>query len=121
MRCRRARSKRIEQADALLLPLIRELKAEHPFWGYRRVWARLRFAERIAVNQKRVYRLMKEHALLVPKDLRAACEARESACKATSRVSEQVVGHRYDEGDDRRRLGLRCHCHRLVHEADFRR
>ena len=70
VRRQRSRQIRICKADALLLPLIRELKAEHPFWGYRRVWARLRFAERIAINQKRVYRLMREYQLLVPKDVR---------------------------------------------------
>ena len=46
------------------------MKAGHPFWGYRRIWARLRFVERIPINQKRVYRLLKENELLVPKNLR---------------------------------------------------
>lgn len=50
--------------------MIRELKAAHPFWGYRRVWARLRFVELIEINPKRVYRLMRENNLLVPKNLR---------------------------------------------------
>jgi putative transposase len=27
---------------AALLARVRKLKAEHPFWGYRRVWADLR-------------------------------------------------------------------------------
>ena len=52
-------------ADASLLERIRVIKSEHPFWGYRRVWAYLRFVVGLSVNRKRVYRLLKEHNLLV--------------------------------------------------------
>ena len=31
----------MSQCDEGLLPRIQALKAEHPFWGYRRVWAYL--------------------------------------------------------------------------------
>jgi transposase InsO family protein len=48
-----------------LLPLIQELKAAHPFWGYRRVWASLKYAHGLVINQKRVYRLLRENGLLV--------------------------------------------------------
>jgi putative transposase len=48
-----------------LLQRIRELKAEHPYWGYRRIWAYLHFIEHRAVNKKRILRLMREHHLLV--------------------------------------------------------
>jgi putative transposase len=51
--------------NAALLERIRALKADHPFWGYRRVWAYLRYVEGLAVNQKRVYGTMKTNALLV--------------------------------------------------------
>jgi len=51
--------------DEAILNKIKELKAEHPFWGYRRVWAWLKHRERLAVNRKRVYRLMKKQRLLV--------------------------------------------------------
>ncbi|MBX3304298.1 MAG: transposase [Nitrospira sp.] len=44
---------------------IRTLKAEHPFWGYRRIWAHLRFVDGLLINKKRVLRLMRAHALLV--------------------------------------------------------
>jgi transposase InsO family protein len=47
------------------LPIICRLKAEHPFWGYRRIWAYLSFVERLAINKKRVYRLLRENDLLV--------------------------------------------------------
>lgn len=62
---RRRRSQSRVGADAALVPLIQELKAAHPFWGYRRVWAYLKFGRGLIINQKRVYRLMKENSLLV--------------------------------------------------------
>ena len=58
------------QRDENLLPCIQALKAAHPFWGYRRIWAYLRFVEQRAVNKKRILRLMREHQLLVPPNLR---------------------------------------------------
>ncbi len=48
--------------------MIRELKALHPFWGYRRIWANLRFVKKLEINRKRVYRLLKENDLLVKKN-----------------------------------------------------
>lgn len=48
-----------------LVEQIRKLKAEHPFWGYRRVTAWLKHREGYQVNHKKIYRLMKENGLLV--------------------------------------------------------
>jgi putative transposase len=48
-----------------ILERITALKAQHPFWGYRRIWAYLRYREGLDVNKKRIYRLMKENNLLV--------------------------------------------------------
>ena len=53
------------QRDEGLRPRIQELKAEHPFWGYRRIWAYLPFIEGLSVNKKRVLRVMREHNLVV--------------------------------------------------------
>ena len=66
----RRRALRVVQGDAALLPRIQQIKAEHPFWGYRRIWAYLRFVEQRPVNKKRVLRLLREHQLLVPPNLR---------------------------------------------------
>lgn len=52
--------------DARILASIQELKLRHPFWGYRRVRAWLKYREELMVGHKRVYRLMKENELLVP-------------------------------------------------------
>jgi len=66
--CRR-RSFSRTVADKSLLKQIRVLKAEHPFWGYRRIWAYLRFVAGLSVNKKRVYRLLKENNLLVGRNI----------------------------------------------------
>jgi putative transposase len=43
-----------EARDQDLLERIKEIKASHPFWGYRQVRAWLVHRERIRVNEKRV-------------------------------------------------------------------
>ena len=58
--------------DGGLLERIKALKADHPFWGYRRVWAWLRYRDRFLVNQKRVRRVMKEHGLMVVRNFHRA-------------------------------------------------
>ena len=56
------------KANIQLLKDIRELKADHPAWGYRRVWAYLKYRRRLPINHKRVYRLMKINGLLVKRN-----------------------------------------------------
>ena len=60
----------VNERNKPLLQRIIELKAEHPFWGYRRIWAYLKYREGIPVNKKRIYRVMKEQKLLVTKNMR---------------------------------------------------
>jgi putative transposase len=67
---RRQRSLHVVERDDELLPRIRTLKAEHPFWGYRRIWAYWRYVEQRSVNKKRILRLMRAHQLLVTPNLR---------------------------------------------------
>lgn len=54
-----------KQEDERVLALIHPIKADHPFWGYRRVWAYLKYRQGHHFNKKRIYRIMKEHNLLV--------------------------------------------------------
>lgn len=61
---KRGAYKGVAARNASLLERVRALKADHPFWGYRRIWAHLRFVDGIDVNQKRIYRLMQDNALL---------------------------------------------------------
>jgi transposase InsO family protein len=58
------------QLNQPILQRIQALKANHPFWGYRRIWAYLRYREGLDINKKRIYRLMKENNLLVGKNIR---------------------------------------------------
>jgi transposase InsO family protein len=55
----------VERRDLEILPHIEALKCEHPFWGYRRIWANLRFKYGIKIGKDRVYRILREHNLLV--------------------------------------------------------
>lgn len=56
---------KVDKRNQELLARIQGLKAEHPFWGYRRVWAYLKYRQGFNINHKRIYRLMKENNLLV--------------------------------------------------------
>ena len=56
--------------DERILSLISPIKAEQPAWGYRMVWAYLKYRLGHKVNKKRIYRIMKEHELLVKPNLR---------------------------------------------------
>jgi transposase InsO family protein len=53
-----------------ILKRIEELKSEHPFWGYRRIWAHLNFIDYLEVSKNRVHRLMQKHNLVVPKNMK---------------------------------------------------
>ena len=62
--------KRIEPANVIerntaILERIKSLKMEHPFWGYRRIWAYLKYVDKLDINKKRILRLMQKHDLLV--------------------------------------------------------
>jgi hypothetical protein len=73
------------------------LKGDHPFWGYRHCWAHLRYVDKLDVNKKRVYRLLKEHGLLATQTKHAVPRITWSAEAGSS---EAVVGNRHDQGDD---------------------
>lgn len=70
----RAESAGVAKRNAAVVERIKELKAEHPFWGYRRIWATLKYVDRQQINPKRVLRLMQRHNLVVktPTMLRAS-------------------------------------------------
>lgn len=66
----RKKSLSIIQRNQYTLNQIKEIKTNHPFWGYRRIWSYLKYRQSIPVNKKRVYRLMKENNFLVTPQLR---------------------------------------------------
>jgi putative transposase len=71
---KRQPSSSVVQRNEDRLDRLRALKTEHPFWGYRRLWAYLRFVEQRAVNKKRILRLLREHHLLVQPNRRLTAQ-----------------------------------------------
>jgi putative transposase len=45
--------------DGVLVERIRQLIASHPTYGYRKLWALLRFTDGLLINMKAVYRILK--------------------------------------------------------------
>ncbi len=64
-----------------MLPRIQRIKADHPFWGYRRIWAYLHYVERLPVNKKRILRVMRENSLLVTPNQRLRAKRTPSRAK----------------------------------------
>src|SRR4029077_7150118 len=54
----RARQPRVARVDEILAARLERLIAEHPTFGYRRLWAVLRFHEGLPINRKAVYRVL---------------------------------------------------------------
>lgn len=67
---RRNSSATIAAKSSEVLAKVERIKGEHPFWGYRRVWSYLTYVLGEKINKKRVYRMMREHNLLVEKNQR---------------------------------------------------
>jgi putative transposase len=59
------RDRRPPVIDAGLEELVKRLIERHPSYGYRRIWALVRFHEGIKVNRKRIYRLFKLRGMFV--------------------------------------------------------
>ena len=64
----RNRGREEKELNQELLREIRAILKEHPFWGYRRVWAYLKHVKGYQINRKRIYRLMKQEGLLQKKN-----------------------------------------------------
>jgi putative transposase len=67
---RRKESELTAERNAPCIRRIKEIKAEHPFWGYRRTWAHLKYVDKLDINKKRVFRLMQKHELLVKPNMK---------------------------------------------------
>jgi len=67
---KRAKSQSVIDRNKCLMAEIKSIKTDHPLWGYRRIWSYLKYRQGIMVNKKRVYRLMKEHNLIVTPNVR---------------------------------------------------
>ncbi|MBN1363548.1 MAG: IS3 family transposase [Syntrophaceae bacterium] len=67
---RRRTSQSVIERNKELVAQIKEIKTDHPLWGYRRIWSYLKYCQGISVNKKRIYRIMKEQHLLVYPEVR---------------------------------------------------
>lgn len=65
---KRRESASVNERNSRIVERIRELKIDHPFWGYRHTWAHLKYVDDLEVNKKRVLRLMQKHNLTVKPD-----------------------------------------------------
>jgi len=80
------------KANNVILIKIIELKKKHPAWGYRRVHAYLKYRLGFEINHKRVYRLMKAHNLLVPKNKRLRAKRTIKTTKPRTVIPNRVWG-----------------------------
>ena len=82
---KRKTSSNVIERNKPIMRRIEELKKEHPFWGYRKIWAHLTYVDQIIVTKKRIYKLMKQNNLLVNKEtkLRAKRSSLKPKPKAT--------------------------------------
>jgi putative transposase len=62
---KRSQSVSVIERNLPIVKRIEEIKADHPYWGYRRTWAHLRFVDGLTVNKKRILRLMQTYNLQV--------------------------------------------------------
>ena len=88
----RARSASRIEADVPVLARIHAIKLDHPLWGYRRVWAYIRFRDNFPVGKNRVSRLMKENNLLVTKNMKLKAKRYSTRPKPRAKVPNQYWG-----------------------------
>ena len=67
---KRKKSLSVIERNKAVLAEIKNVKTDHPLWGYRRIWSYLKYRQGIAVNKKRIYRLMRENEMLVTPQVR---------------------------------------------------
>jgi len=89
---KRGNYKAVAATNAPLVSKIRVLKADHPFWGYRRIWAHLNYIDDITISKNRVHRLMKTHGLLVPKNMKIKASRRANTSKPKPQCPNQWWG-----------------------------
>lgn len=80
------KKKKKDKQNGKLVKLMKRIKNEKPFFGYRRMWAWLWRREGFYMNKKRVYRLMKENKLL--------CQVKRYKAKRISKKSKPRPSHK---------------------------
>lgn len=89
---KRERPQSRQALDEPILKRIESIKLDHPLWGYRRIWAYMRYRDGIVIGKNRVLRLMKENQFLVSKNLRLKAKRYSSRPKPRAPVPNQYWG-----------------------------
>lgn len=107
--------KACDERNCQVVKLITSLKSEHPYWGYRRIWANLKHFYRVNISLNTVYALMSKHGLLSKKYSKKQ-SIENNKIQAAGRQAESVLGNRYDQGFDADGVGLYYGCAGLVQQ-----
>lgn len=89
---KRQRSQSTQRRDLELLTLIMPIKTDHPLWGYRRIWAYLKYRQGHVIGINRVHRIMKEHAMLVTPQQRLRARRGPTRPKPRSHQPDHIWG-----------------------------
>lgn len=89
---RRKKSQAVVERNKAVLAKIQAIKADHPAWGYRRVWAYLRYREGLLVNKKRIYRLLGQNNLLATHTRSNRAKRTPTRCKPTANKPNELWG-----------------------------
>lgn len=89
---KRARSQSRIVLDQPIIDRILDLKLDHPNWGYRRVWAYIRYRDGVVVGKNRIYRLMSEAKKLVPLNTQLKASRTAHRSKPKAKVPNQFWG-----------------------------
>lgn len=89
---KRRRSVTVTVRDDLMAERIRAVKAEHPLWGYRRVWAYLRYRQGVRVSRNRIARIMTERGLMVSRNQRLKARRGVAGSKPRASRPDQYWG-----------------------------
>lgn len=88
----RLKSAKVIERNKVILEKIQGLKSDHPFWGYRRIWAYLKFVEGFDINKKRILRLMREDGLLVKPNMRLKAKRTDTRTKPRPTTPDEWWG-----------------------------
>jgi putative transposase len=78
--------------DRPIIGHIQSIKADHPLWGYRRVWAYMRYRDGRVIGKNRVYRIRKENDLIVSPNFKLKAKRYSTRPKPRASVPNQYWG-----------------------------
>ncbi len=86
------KERKISDLNKHLIEEIKVLKGEHPAWGFRKIWAYLKFRKGESVNKKRIWRLLSENHLLVKRENRNKAVRKNTTSKMRSCEPNRLWG-----------------------------